>query len=41
MVDIIQNWFGEEGEGRKLNADINAKKEAEKAAAAAAPAAEA
>ncbi len=35
MVDIIQSWFGEEGEGRKLNADINAKKDAEKAAAAA------
>jgi hypothetical protein len=36
MVDIMQNWFGEEGEGRKLNADILAKKEADKASEAAA-----
>ena len=41
MVDIIQDWFGEEGEGRKLNADLTAKKEAEKASEAEAKASEA
>jgi hypothetical protein len=43
MVEVMQDWFGEEGEGRKLNADITAQKEADKAseAAAAATAAEA
>ena len=46
MVDVIQNWFGAEGEGRKLNAVIEAAKEEAKKAqaeskAAAAAAAEA
>lgn len=41
MVDVMQNWFGENGEGRKLNAAIEEAKAAAKAEAAKAPPAEA